>query len=705
MQGFFTPLSEQSCAEGQIARYQHSSGVSHYNLTGCDSGQHVGVFIVKTPCDDDSGLTHALEHLVFRKSALFPEPQTLFQLTTFSNININASTLNGLTCFHFSAKTEASLNLAIRYLLSGILAPRFNQQDVQQEVFNPETGGVIYHELCGYQSDEENHLLMQAIRGDQSAQRIHCYGGATDSIPVISLAALYQYHGKYYRPSNLTLLTSTNSCPAIHSAINQVCSLLDIDQMNQAELHRATSKPNQVQIPPTIPNRYFDNTNLVFTWWIDLAYFDSIQALATRLKEQVTELNGRLLPIIQDANAEHKFALRVVTSSANVESIHSLLIKSLQPLTASNTRFYHHNTKFNQAINKLLTIYFHHLHEDKHAEPEPITKSIISPPIISRLAKLTRAKLSDANQAKELSQTTSLQTLEQVSLINNLQENSDGSSRSVWQDFCHFKLDKQYNALRISDFIKKEYLVDNFTVGNSLVVNSQHIHSLPDIDHLVSQHPQMTIPSIPSLLTKLYTQLNENQKNKRLTSRCFKQLYATQIRKNRQNHKFNVMLTSVSLNFSELHSLCYVEVAEDHKLVAQLASQVIAASSPFLAARVTGECYCIGITYCESSNALYLYSAFDHWSESRAERLSIALSDIAKDSLYLELALNLAKQKLKQYTIKKFSCLNLAQQHSLNQLTIVRHDAEGLRLRLNQITPQVLKDFIEHLGTGLTIAK
>ena len=91
-------------------QYTHQSGLTHFNIQDqSDTERYSGALFVATPSENDSGIAHALEHLVFRQSQAFPDSTTLFQLVALTDIQINASTLNGVTCFHFSSSYAFSV--------------------------------------------------------------------------------------------------------------------------------------------------------------------------------------------------------------------------------------------------------------------------------------------------------------------------------------------------------------------------------------------------------------------------------------------------------------------------------------------------------------------------------------------------------------------------------------------------------------------
>jgi len=70
----------------QIKR--HLNGLQHHNKN--DEQGFSALIVVNTPALDDSGVSHAVEHLVFRRSAAFTHPESLFQLTALTDLSINA---------------------------------------------------------------------------------------------------------------------------------------------------------------------------------------------------------------------------------------------------------------------------------------------------------------------------------------------------------------------------------------------------------------------------------------------------------------------------------------------------------------------------------------------------------------------------------------------------------------------------------------
>ena len=97
--------------------------------------EYSGLFVVKTPALDDSGVSHGVEHFVFRCSAQFPQPESLFQLTALTDLTINASTQHDLTYYHCHSSCQQTFLLGLHYLWCGLTQPQFLTPDFRQEIY------------------------------------------------------------------------------------------------------------------------------------------------------------------------------------------------------------------------------------------------------------------------------------------------------------------------------------------------------------------------------------------------------------------------------------------------------------------------------------------------------------------------------------------------------------------------------------------
>ena len=160
--------------------------------------EYSGLFVVKTPALDDSGVSHGVEHFVFRCSAQFPQPESLFQLTALTDLTINASTQHDLTYYHCHSSCQQTFLLGLHYLWCGLTQPQILTPDFRQEIYAEGGYGVIYRELLTQPSIAQGYQ----------------YGGTAALISQLTMADLRHYHQRYYRADNMVLVTNnTQSLP------------------------------------------------------------------------------------------------------------------------------------------------------------------------------------------------------------------------------------------------------------------------------------------------------------------------------------------------------------------------------------------------------------------------------------------------------------------------------------------------------------
>jgi Zn-dependent M16 (insulinase) family peptidase len=179
--------------------YRHTNGLKHINVINDEDFS--ALFVVNTPVFDNSGVAHAVEHMVFRRSDAFPKAETLFQITSLTDVKINASTFANTTYFHCQSHCYDTFLLAITYLIHGLFTPNFNNDDLRQEVHNGDKNGVIYRELLG----SEN---IQNSNNEKKEKSEFSYGGLSESIGKLSLSDIKNFHQRYYQASNITLITA-----------------------------------------------------------------------------------------------------------------------------------------------------------------------------------------------------------------------------------------------------------------------------------------------------------------------------------------------------------------------------------------------------------------------------------------------------------------------------------------------------------------
>lgn len=214
--------------------YRHENGLKHINLI--DSEGFSALFVINTPIFDNSGIAHAVEHMVFRSSTAFPQAETLFQLTSLTDAKINASTFADTTYFHCQSQCPHTFNLAIKYLFNGLFNPVFNAKDLHYEIHDGKDKGVIYRELLGAEQADKNNT-------EESNKNNFCYGGVSASIGNLSLNDLTSFHQHFYQANNITLLTAN----ADVEQISHLISLLPKRERQANQIKEVLSKYNNTQ--------------------------------------------------------------------------------------------------------------------------------------------------------------------------------------------------------------------------------------------------------------------------------------------------------------------------------------------------------------------------------------------------------------------------------------------------------------------------
>lgn len=209
--------------------YRHENGLKHINLV--DSEGFSALFVVNTPVFDNSGVAHGVEHMVFRGSTAFPQPETLFQLTSLTDAKINASTFANTTYFHCQSQCSHTFMLAVNYLLNGLFNPVFNAKDLQCEIHDGKDKGVIYQELLGAEQADKNST-------EESDKNNFFYGGVSASIGNLSLNDLISFHQRFYQANNITLVTANTDIAQISHLISLLPKQVKQSKLIQVEINK-----------------------------------------------------------------------------------------------------------------------------------------------------------------------------------------------------------------------------------------------------------------------------------------------------------------------------------------------------------------------------------------------------------------------------------------------------------------------------------
>ena len=305
--------------------YRHKNGLTQIN--GTDNEGFSALFVVNTPVVDNSGVAHAVEHMVFRSSKAFPQPETLFQLTSLTDAKINASTHESTTYFHCQSQCADTFNLAINYLLNGLFSPTFTAKDLRCELHDGGEKGVIYQELLGSEQANKQNENKDLNKSEQSE---YCYGGVSATIGELSLKGLSNYHQQFYQAENITLVT-TNADVA---KIAQLIALLPKSQQAKKKGTVLSTLPNKVPRDESSKDdkKYSQGIkNLVNTYELWLKYSHDQK---TEILTKVDSKQASLIPI--DAHKSHQKNSSLISSLVTLSDHLTQAVMTDESLTIDN---------------------------------------------------------------------------------------------------------------------------------------------------------------------------------------------------------------------------------------------------------------------------------------------------------------------------------------------------------------------------------
>ena len=297
-----------------MSAYRHACDLEHHNIH-LDQG-FSALIVVNTPAVDDSGVSHAVEHLVFRRSEAFNREESLFQLNALTDLAINASTHADITYYHCYSPNLPTCLLGLNYLLNGLFTPLFEQQDMDYEIYYDQFYGVINRELS-YQQGEQQRVIDIS---DTSAHRCYQYGGDIELISQLNINDVIRYHAQHYQAKKMLLITG-NIEPAL---VAPLLDCIDCNGKNDKLYHRKV----------LTQTHDYEANKQVFRWWIALEFFDYFSEHYTSLRTLIKSYHAQLMPLQYNPNNQQQFALDVI---APIDCLEETLFKALQEYLRGNT--------------------------------------------------------------------------------------------------------------------------------------------------------------------------------------------------------------------------------------------------------------------------------------------------------------------------------------------------------------------------------
>lgn len=180
-----------------------------------DDNNKVFNIAFRTPCSDDTGVPHIMEHSVLCGSDKFPIKDPFVELVKGSlNTFLNAMTSAMKTMYPIASYNDADFKNLMDVYLDAVFNPNiykykeiFMQEGWSYKLENKDDdlkiSGVVYNEMKGAFSSPDNVLFKQ-IRHTLFPDNEYSYesGGDPDYIPELTYEQFIDFHRKYYHPSN-----------------------------------------------------------------------------------------------------------------------------------------------------------------------------------------------------------------------------------------------------------------------------------------------------------------------------------------------------------------------------------------------------------------------------------------------------------------------------------------------------------------------
>ncbi|KAI7824229.1 hypothetical protein BX661DRAFT_185769 [Kickxella alabastrina] len=278
--------------EGDDFEYQKgaSTGGDSYRTSvyrHCDSEMRIVVcriprplctlhIYVPTVTDNDKGLPHTLEHLIFCGSERYPNRGYLDAL---ANCNFadgtNAWTSYDHTCYTLSVASEQAVTNVLPVYLDHVLHPLLRDDQFVTEVYHYDaTGkeqGVVFSEMVSREqseSDLSSHHLRKLMFSSNSAYTFET-GGLTPDIANLSNQEIIDYHRKYYDVNNITVVMTG----AFSEDFEEVLQGLPVDMLKSNGCN--SRAPIDCSVPPEdrcrfefvkFPSADADTGSISFGW-------------------------------------------------------------------------------------------------------------------------------------------------------------------------------------------------------------------------------------------------------------------------------------------------------------------------------------------------------------------------------------------------------------------------------------------------------
>jgi predicted Zn-dependent peptidase len=283
-----------------------------------------------------SGIAHFLEHSVFRRSKKMNSKQIASQFESLGAYT-NAFTTQEITCFYVRALTEHFVKI-LKILNEITFNPSFVPREIEKERH------IIYEEIKSYEDDPEEYIL---DIGDRQLYGEHPLGnpiiGTADSLSLITIDDLVNYHEKFYSLSNITF-TFAGALPhefVVEKIFNQVRNNFNSKPIIISRVTPEVTIPSKIEIvnpmqqahlllgKPTLSYKHPDKNALAV---LNILFGDG---LSSRLYQNLRDKYGIAYTIYSSSQLYSdcgSFYIYAATDKSKVNKTKELVFKEIEKL-------------------------------------------------------------------------------------------------------------------------------------------------------------------------------------------------------------------------------------------------------------------------------------------------------------------------------------------------------------------------------------
>lgn len=287
--------------EGTLTRaVSRVHGTELIHLSCSEEPENSFALCFKTPCENDQGIPHIIEHMVLQGSGNYPVKDLYIELdkrcmatyaygTTGSNRTV-------YMCSCLNAKQYGKL---VSVFLDGLFNPLLKEEVFLQEGWrlefeepdNPESrlirSGSVYNEMKGVVLDQYRYVsefCRNVLYPDSSFGKKD--GGDFRFIPKVSYREVTDYHRKHYTPSNCCFVAIT-PIPFNEIALqldNELFGLVPTDQPVRFSPQMPFSQPGNISVP--MPGKAEDRC-IALSAWVVPGGKDAVSNLSWLLLKEI----------------------------------------------------------------------------------------------------------------------------------------------------------------------------------------------------------------------------------------------------------------------------------------------------------------------------------------------------------------------------------------------------------------------------------